>query len=569
MAHLNEQTGIWEDDPVGPAPMQAGSLGAQEAAPPLPATVPAPPPPPAPPPVPDVKPYVPPAPPPVPAPSRLVSPAESATLQAQNTNLAAQQQGAQQAGDVGTARALAQVDAAQREQAAREQRAAQQDQVQAAADKRAAELKARSDAEWQKYREMGLKDPDADKSFGQRLLAAIAIGLGEYSSKMNGGTNRAADLIKQANDENIARQKAAIEKQHQEALRAGEDVDKANAERQDQLRRLDVKHSAILDSSAARLKTELARIGVPEAQIAANGDVQKLEQDALQKREAVNQSIRTQETELARAKIAHAAKGGGKGGTSSAFAAVTAALQKSGGELTPEVAAVADANHMKGADLRGLAGQFKAERRVDLSERGEVAKDVKSWADANQFADKSKKAVELDKLGRVLQGEKVNGLDRAIVLQEMEKAAKGGTATIGGVQLDMAHLAGGEDKLSQLVAKWRSGDFSDEQSKNLVQSIENQRSAAKAEIDRAHEDFQQTFRDNPRYASDPKLIDEVNKAADARFGQHGYSRKPATSAAPSKAAPAPDKRALAQQALDDPDAPAAVKAQALRILRGQ
>lgn len=331
MAHLNEATGLWEDDADGPAPPQAGSLGAQvdtphamstppmpvpqaaAPAPPLAAPAPAPPPPmpvspppPAGPPLPDVIPYVPP-PAPIPPQTKLVKPAEVATLGAIDQNAAAQGATAQQAGQLGAAKADAARIAAERDEAARIQHQQQQAKILEDSAKRTAELQAAAKQRWDEYRAMGIKDPEASQSFGHRLLAAIAIGLGEYSSKMNGGANRAFELIKAANDQNIALQKEAITKKLKEAEIAGGDVTAARQQATEALRNLELKHAALLDASASRLKTELSRMGAPEAQIAANQTVQQVEADALQKREAVNQSIRNNETDLAKARIAAAA----------------------------------------------------------------------------------------------------------------------------------------------------------------------------------------------------------------------------------------------------------------------
>ncbi len=342
MARLNPATGLWEDDADGPAPPQEGALGAQvntpqgapfppptpaegiappvAPAPPVPAQLPdtmsanppaptplAAPAPAAPPALPTVDPYKPGAPVPVP-PSRVVSPAESQTLGQIDANTAARAQTTQDEGALAKLRAGANDAAAQRDEAERQRHQQEQQRIVDESQKRQQALQAKATADWDAYRQMGIKDPEASQSFGHRILAAIAIGLGEYASIRGGGPNRAAQLIKDANDQNIALQKAAIEKKYKEAERSGADVTAAKSEMQDQLRALDLKHSALLDASAGKLKTELARLGVPEAQIAANKDVQQIEAEALGKRELVNQGIREDETKLTAAQIAADAK---------------------------------------------------------------------------------------------------------------------------------------------------------------------------------------------------------------------------------------------------------------------
>jgi hypothetical protein len=208
------------------------------------------------------------------------------------------------------------------------------------------------------------------------LLAALAIGLGEYSSKMNGGPNRAAELIKSANDQNIALQKAAIEKKLKEAEIAGGDVTQARAETAQALRDLELKHAALLDASAGKLKTELARMGVPEAQIAANQTVQQVQAAALDKREKVNDSMRKDEADLAKARIAANATLGAAG------AQVNTAAQRLSADIEGAVAAgkpltqseqIARANAL-GVPLEGKAGQVSLKTIVAESDARQAAR---------------------------------------------------------------------------------------------------------------------------------------------------------------------------------------------------
>lgn len=405
MAHLNEATGLWEDDAEGPAPMQMGALGAQVdtphamstppvplppasvdvtdvkppaplAAPPPATPIPTPPPAPAPAPdLPAVTPYAAPAM-PVPARSGLVKPAELATLGAINQNETAQNTSAQQAGQVGTAKATATADAAARDEKERIRHQLEQQKLIDDSAKRVQQMEAAARQRYDEYRSMGIKDPEASQSFMHRLLGAVAIGLGEYSSKMNGGPNRAAELIKSANDQNIALQKAAIEKKLKEAEIAGGDVTQARAEAQTALRDLELKHAALLDASAAKLKTELGRMGIPEAQIAANQTVQQVQAAALDKREKVNDSMRKDEADLAKARIAANATLGAAG------AQVNTAAQKLSSEIESAVAAgkpltqseqIARANSL-GVPLEGKAGQVSLKTIVAESDARQAAR---------------------------------------------------------------------------------------------------------------------------------------------------------------------------------------------------
>lgn len=316
--------------------------------------------------------------------------------------------------------------------------------------------------------------------------------------------------------------------------------------------KIELRNASALEALGDEAKAQALRSGNPLAIAKAQQADAQFKQAAAIKRQDVQNKIYTGELEQSRAKAldARAAKlrAGAGGGSNTKLTALTAALTKSGGELTTEVAAVADGLHIKRADLTAMATQFKQERRVDKAERGEVGTSIAKWAQDNDYLPKAKKAKALEALSQVMTGGKANGLDKAIVLQEMEKAAKGGTATIGGVNIDMAHMAGGTDKLDQIISKIKTGDFSDAQTQNLIQSIQNQYAEAKAQIADAHDSFQQTFRNNSRLASDPKLSAEVDLGADQLFSGQGYSRKPkangkadakSDTGPPAKAPPAP------------------------------
>jgi hypothetical protein len=322
MAHLNTQTGLWEDDENGPAPVQAGAIGAQAApvppSPPSPTvsigeptmitpaqaeapstTIPDPVPPP-------VAPYQPQAA-PLPKADRVVSQEERDTLEGINRNTAAQTAAAQQRGAGTTATAQANLDAAIREDELRLQHEQERARIADEAEKTVAQETARAKAQYGEYLKAA-NDPGAPKSFWQSVLAAITIGAGQYAAGMTGGRNTALDIIT-ANETNIERQKKEVEaKLLAESKRADADVDELRKRRDEAFRQLDLKQAANLQKSAGKLRTELARIGLSQAQIDAYKPVQDLEADALQKRENVFASIRGQEVELAKADILASAK---------------------------------------------------------------------------------------------------------------------------------------------------------------------------------------------------------------------------------------------------------------------
>jgi len=449
MAHIDPTTGSWEPDEDGPAPAQAGLIGEQAAPVPPPAPLPVTPdpqlpsvqlpepqlqvpggapsaptltpgaPPPAPGGLPDVQPYQPQAP-QLPAVDRVVSPAERATLTAQDANTGARATTEQQGAELDKAGAAAKLDAAERDQQAHIDQEKERQRIEAEFQKRIEAANAKAQADYQAYRQMGLKDPEAEQSFGHKVLAAIAIGLGQYAAGINGGSNQALNIIQAANAQNIALQKAAIDKKLKEAELSGKDAAEVEKERADAYRRLDLKGSALLQASADKLKVELARIGVPAAQIASNADIQKLEAEALQKREGVMESIRKDETILQREDIADQARrarkmGGGAGGAAAAASAgekLAQYAQDNPGDIPglyklaaqlkvpkPEQAVAAAINHSKSTesqtkDAKQAAIGLRAVNDIEQSgytpSKGEIQKWLNNQKQVAQAAEAGK-----------------------------------------------------------------------------------------------------------------------------------------------------------------------------------
>jgi hypothetical protein len=351
---LDPTTGQWVDDENDPAKLNAGDIGAQTDAPVIPG-------PPAPggpmhyvqtdptvitagpdpgtdvlpqpaPALPQPAPYMPQAMPPIP-PGRVVSPAESQNLGAIDANTAATMASAKDQGALSDAGAQAKLQASNRDTYADQARQADQARTADEFAKRVAQREQQAQADYQQYKSFGIKDPQADDSFATRILKAIVIGMGQYAAGMTGGQNTALHIIQSANEQNIARQKAQQEKLLGVAERSGKDVEATKKERDDAFKQLDLKHAAMLESSAGMLRQELARIGVPQAQIDSNEAVQKVEKDALAIRERTLQSIRDDETALAKADIAAKARADaarmrkGKGGAGGGGAGMEARAQ--------------------------------------------------------------------------------------------------------------------------------------------------------------------------------------------------------------------------------------------------
>jgi hypothetical protein len=329
--HLNPTTGQWEQDDDGPAPPQAGVVGDQAGAAidigaptiitPEAAAAPGvdiPPPAAVPPiapnavPLPAVQiPQVAPAPmpePPVPIPvGRVVSPAEADNMARLDANTVAREKTAAQGGETAVAKATTELKQADADAAEGDRYLKERGDISKAwADVRQ-NAEAQHQQDYERYREIGLHDPAADETFGHRLLAAISIGLGQYSAAMNGGKNTALEMIEGQTARSIQKQKDEVALAARKAEMSGQNVDKIREQANAEMQELTTKHAAILSNVKDKWGAELKRIGVPQAQIDSNKNLQKLDADSLELRQGVLQSVREDTTALERAEIAAAA----------------------------------------------------------------------------------------------------------------------------------------------------------------------------------------------------------------------------------------------------------------------
>src|SRR6185436_11773850 len=295
MAHLDPTSGLMVDDEDGEAGDNGGSVGDQAGAPSF-----------APPPIPASNPLAQPLP-VTPDPASFVaqpsgdgivtrrpvlSPADTANLQAladNNTaldqNTAQARDTAEKAGDAKVDRAVENAAQAQAEADLKDAMAQQAEQERQRHEARIAKLQAEAEAAYEKHKGMGLKDPDADKSFAHKLAAALAIGLGQYSAAINHTSNQAAKIFEDARAEHFATQRANIEKAKDDAIRAGVNVKEALADRDRSLALLHAQSVGKIDAFRAKFAAESARLGIPEARIAASKTMQDLDRQALEERE--------------------------------------------------------------------------------------------------------------------------------------------------------------------------------------------------------------------------------------------------------------------------------------------
>ncbi len=400
----------------------------------------------------------------------------------------------------------------------------------------------------------------------------VQIRIGAFLTGLGGGD--ATPMINAAINRDFEMQKAGLTSKENLVRMRREGVKDFDAALHDQRARIDLKNAAALDAAATEATAQALRTGNPLAQARARDLAAKLTQEAAVKRQDLSNKVYAGELEKARANMLNAKAGklraGAGTGGNGKLQALTVALTKSGGEITPDVAAVADQLHVKRSDLTSMAGSFKTERSRDLQERRGINTEVANFAKENQLPEITKRHQALTKIDNLLRNPNVDPLTQVLALMEFDKASKGGTATAGSMQAALSHLAGGTDKISQLFEKAKTGGLSTEQLNNLRTSVHEGLSQTKEEGNTVHEAFNQTFRNMDSYP-DQKAIDRL---ADSNFGSLGYKRGPKTESKPeTKGAPIADKTstvdprlALAQQALDDPEASEKDKMQARRII---
>jgi len=539
--------------PEAPSPLPApppGVPGPDDVMPPSPGTLPVPSP------LPQVAPVTPQLPPPIPT-GRVVSPAEAANLGAIDQNTKDRMATTQQAGQVATAAAGAKADAASNDLAAQQQFVAERQRIADDATKRIQEREAQANADYQQYKNFQLKDPDADKSFGRKLLEAIAVTLGAYGSGLTHTPNQAYEMISSANKENIDRQKAQQEKLFQVAQHSDKDVEAARQERDDAFKQLDLKHSALLESSAAALRAQLTKIGVPQAQIDANSDVQKLEADALKLREGTLQSIRNDETTLAKADISAAARraraaaaGGGGLGAESQLAAY---LEQHPGDMAGAYALGAKL-HM---NRMAVDDTFAREKEQRAGARTTADK----FASENGLNAISKQQRELAELSKALKDNAGNPLQQALAVEKAVSAARGGAASRQALALALGHMGGSLDNADAFIQKIKDGQLGPKQLENFEAFLNGQRGASQAAGKDAYDNYQRMIDDAPDPGTKARLIRERSRLFSGMDGYGKSESAPAKAAAPAAAGgPSAGQRAQALQwARANPNDPRAAK----------
>ncbi len=540
------------DDDEDSSPANLGSIGEQDTAPADPALTAAPTTPaePWPPPVPSAA-EVPAAP---LAPSggivthRVIpAPGEAENMAAIDANAAARHDTGEKAVDLATDRATDVAAQAQAESDLKEQQGKELRDLQTQQKANVEKARQRDDTEYAKYREMGLKDPDADQSFTHRVGAALAIGLGQYSAAMNHTSNEAAHIFEQARAENMALQKAKIEQQKEASIKAGMDVKDALAEAAQETHNLNIKNVAQIDAFRAKFQAESARMGIPEARINATKTMQETDRQALEAREKHLESQRSIGRDLTPKE--RGKKGGGE------------AAGGGGNE-----AKLYDYLAEHPGDFGGVT-RLAAQLNIPSKRVDKVLGNAKGTESQNKDAQQSavaKRAIEeIEQSGYTPSKEAIQKwMDNQ---RKVALADKGGL--VGGVAAIGQSLGALPQSENDGLSPKAQAYFAN--TRRLMETIARKQSGAAISPSEWTNFFNQ-YGPNSKggLAAAKKYIEDQGRTSGfaGRTVEAGQSK---SEAKPEPKAAAVDRKELARQAINDPDAPPAVKARALQILRGQ
>lgn len=529
--------------------------------------------------MPTVKPYMPPELPPI-TPSRTVTPAEAGTLNAIEQNTTAQQRTAKDQGGVNTVGATARDQAAERDQWITDQTLAERKRIEAEATQRILDRQRQANDDYAAYKNFGIKDPEANDSFATRILKAIVVGMGQYASARGGGQNMALQIIQNAVNDNIAMQKAQQEKLFRVAEKSGKNVEEAQQQRDDAFRNLDLKRAALLGSSAALLRSELARLGIPQAQIDTNKEVQTLEAESLKGREKTLADIRDDETSLMKSDVAAAgrrirgAAGGGGGGAKAealkAFTAAANALQP-GQQIPPDLIPL---GVRAGFKPNQVATEVQRIRSAGTTSQGVDEKaDRAAWT--TYVGPHVRRSDELKRRIEALNSAEAGALNPKSSYGETISALEQGIAAdagagVRGVSMGQLHsiipnLVSAEGKISNLVSNNWDGTVGQEFRQATLRFIQRAKQVRSEEMRTSGADVERELAATPRGKADPDFaIRGRERLYPTAMAAPGGG---AGSTAPARIQPTDPRVQLARQAVNDPNATPKEKAKALLILK--
>jgi hypothetical protein len=369
----------------------------------------------------------------------------------------------------------------------------------------------------------------ATRTTPQKVAANIALILGIFGGAKD-GSNVGADRIKQAIDEDTAERRKRLEAQLGILERSRADVTATKQDLRRRIEALDLRSAAALEAAAAQAEARGKRIGIPDADIAANQAILKLRNDALVLRQRWEQGVSPtvrDEMALNRFKQRPAGGGGGGGGKLADAAAILTEMIEGGKDGAPYPTAELQRKAAAlGFPLTGKSGTLSLDsllksttfrqRAMDSHEgagnRRERLDEVK-FKNFSQQHGLPKLEYSTRKLEEVASKLKSgNPVSAMSSLMEFDAAAKGGNATEASMHAIQQRLGGTWDRLRGYVERNDTGGFGPKEMQNLREAVDDALRANRESAGKVQEAFGAQFDMN-----DPA----VAKRAAGTFGPFG------------------------------------------------
>jgi hypothetical protein len=151
----------------------------------------------------------------------------------------------------------------------------------------------------------------ADKSTGNKLLAAFSVGLGAFGGAISGSNqNYALDIVNKTIDRDYQMQRDKLEQLNKNTEGVVQGANMNRQVRADALARLDASFAGKLDNTAAMFEQKLLSFGVPAAEIANNkiineikGKANEAAQRAAEGKRSVRETEKINETKIIEGKV--------------------------------------------------------------------------------------------------------------------------------------------------------------------------------------------------------------------------------------------------------------------------
>ena len=182
----------------------------------------------------------------------------------------------------------------------------------------------------------------------------------------------------------------------------------------------------------------------------------------------------------------------------------------------------AKAGHPSVANVLALTGKMvttdAAAGRGNLAGERQTTKEVTDWAAKNGVSKILQTQRELEALQKNIRDAGNNPLQQALALESAVKAARGGAATQGMLNLALSHLGGSFDNAGAVVEKIKSGGMGAKQWENFRHFVNAQQGTAQQEGRTAYDNFMKYVDSQP----EARREELKNQRGRLFSGMHGF-----------------------------------------------